>query len=100
MDAHSQVEVLRLQCEHLRTLLDQFLAELQNFEHTLAAGGTPTLAPGTPSLNDLGQRSEMIADEAVRLRGFARSLQPQGPDAPQAAPESHPSSSTADTGEK
>ena len=38
MDTQFQVEILRLHCEHLRTLLDQVLGELTIVGHELATG--------------------------------------------------------------
>jgi hypothetical protein len=40
MDAHSQLKALRLQCEHLCTLLDRFRAALPALEQALTMEGT------------------------------------------------------------
>ena len=52
MDTPFQVEVLRLHCEHLRTLLDRVILEFTTMEHELATDRNPsfaTIAPQTLS---------------------------------------------------
>ena len=81
MDTQSQVEVLRLHCEHLRTLLDRVILELTTMEHELATKGNPSFATIAPHMNGLEKQSEKIAVETVRLQSFLHSLEPQRTDA-------------------
>jgi hypothetical protein len=100
MDAHSQVEVLRLHCEHLRTLLDRIISELTTIEHDLTTNGAPSFTLVATYLNGLNKQSETIAVEVLRLQGFVQSLDPQSPAAQDTTVEAHPSPSPSDIREK
>jgi hypothetical protein len=98
VDTHSQVEFLRLHCEHLRTLLDKLIIELANMKHELAMGGTPSFTLLATHLNGLEKQGEKIQAEAVRLQSFLHSLEPQSTATVEAAGESlQVSPSTSDT---
>jgi hypothetical protein len=96
MDTPFQVEVLRLHCDHLRTLLDRVILELTTEGHSSFA----TIAL---HLNGLEKQSEKIAVESVRLQGFLHSLGPQKTDAADPAgesPQSAPPPSDTGKGER
>lgn len=98
MDTSSQVKVLRLQCEHLRTLLDRVLAELTTMEHELTMDGHPSFATIAPHLTGLEKQSEKLAVETYRFQSFLHSVGPPRPDASATAGESPQSSPlTSDT---
>jgi hypothetical protein len=86
-----QVEVLRLHCEHLRTLLNRVILELMTLEYELATEATPSFATIAPHLNGSDRQSEKIAVETARLQSFLHSLGPQKPEATDTAGESSPS---------
>jgi hypothetical protein len=92
MDTSSQVKVLRLQCEHLRTLLDRVIVELTTMEHELTTDGQPSFATIAPHLTRLEKQSEKIAVEAYRFHSFLHSVGPPRPDASATAGESPQSS--------
>jgi hypothetical protein len=89
MDAHSQVEVLRLHCEYLRSLIDEVIIELITIKRALATTENPSSTLVGPYLNGLEKQSEHLATETVRLQGFLQSLGLQNTDASEAAGESH-----------
>jgi hypothetical protein len=99
MDTKVQVEVLRLHCDHLRTLLDRVIDELTTMQHELATDGNPSFTTIAPHLNGLEKQSEKIAIETLRFQSFLHSLGPQKTDASGATEESPhaSSSSTSDT---
>ena len=71
MDIQSQVEVTRLHCDHLRTLIDQLLSEFAMLESVLATPQTPAAAASvTSQLQALTAHSAHLAAEAVRLQNF------------------------------
>jgi hypothetical protein len=78
MDTSSQVKVLHLQCEHLRTLLDRVLVELTIMKHELATDGQPSFATIAPHLTGLEKQSEKIAVETLRLQSFCIRWDRQG----------------------
>jgi len=88
MDIPIQVEVLRLHCEHLRTLFDRVISDLSTMQHELATDGNPSFATVAPHLNGLEKQSEKIAVETVRFQSFLHSLSAQGTEAAAAAGES------------
>ena len=98
MDTKIQVEVLRLHCEHLRTLLDRVISELTTMQHELATDGHPSFATIAPHLNGLEKQSEKMAIESLRFQSFLQSLDPQRTDASEAAGES-PQASASSTSE-
>jgi hypothetical protein len=98
MNTPFQVEVLRLHCEHLRTLLDRVISELTTMEHELDMDRHPSFATIAPHMNGLEKQSEKIAVETIRFQSFLQSLEPQSPDASEAARES-PQASTSSTSE-
>ena len=91
MDTKIQVEVLRLHCEHLRTLLDRVIGELTTMQHELATDGHPSFVTIASHLNGLAKQSEKIAIETLRFQSFLQSLEPQRTDASEATGESPPS---------
>src|SRR5688572_28217807 len=98
MDTQLKVEVLRLHCEHLRTLLDRVIIELTVMEHELATDGRPSFVTIAPHLTRLEKQSEKIAIETLRLQSFSHSVGPPRPDASATAGESPQSSPlTSDT---
>ena len=88
MDTQFQVEVLRLHCEHIRTLIDRVIIKLTAIERALTTKEDPSSALVEPYLNGLEKQSKYIAAEAVRLQGFLHSFGPQSRDASDAAGES------------
>jgi hypothetical protein len=80
MNVQSHVEILRLHCEHLRTLIDHVLSELTTTEQVLATKEHPSFAGVALYLHGVEKQCEHIAAETVRLQGFTRSLVPQSPD--------------------
>ena len=95
MDTKIQVEVLRLHCEHLRTLLDGVIGELTTMQHELATDRHPSFAIIAPHLNELEKQSEKIAIESLRFQSYLQSLEPQRTDASDAIGESPPTSASA-----
>jgi cob(I)alamin adenosyltransferase len=95
MDAQSHVEILRLHCEHLRTLLDQVIRELTTIESDLATDGNHSFSIVAPHLNELEKQSAHLAAETRRLQSFMHSLRPQSTDASDTAGESSQSSPLA-----
>jgi hypothetical protein len=91
-DIQSHIEVLRLHCEHLRTLLDQVISELTTIEHELATDGNYSFSIVAPHLNELEKQSAHLATETVRLQSFLQSLGLQRTDTFEAAGESPQSS--------
>ena len=74
MDKQSQVTIIRLHCEHLRTVLAQVILELVIIEQRLTMPEFPSSALGEPDLNEITKQSELLAVETERLRGFVRFL--------------------------
>jgi cob(I)alamin adenosyltransferase len=98
MDTQFQVEVLRLHCEHLRTLLEQVISELTTIKRALATNGNSSSAIVATHLDSLEKQSTHIATEIVRLRSFMHSLGTQSTDSSEAPGESPQSSPpTVDT---
>ena len=98
MDTKIQVEVLRLHCEHLRTLLDRVISELTTMQHELATDGHPSFATIASHLNELEKQSEKMAIESLRFQSFLQSLGPQRTDASETAGGS-PQASASSTSE-
>ena len=88
-NVQSHVEVLRLHCEYLHTLLDQVISELTTIEHELATDGNHSFSIVAPHLNELEKQSEHLTTETLRFQSFLNSLGPQSTDASEAAGESH-----------
>ena len=80
MDTQFQVEILRLQCAHLRTLLDQVIGELTTVGHELATEGNHSSPIIAIHLSDLEKQSAHIATETARFQRFLQSLGPPPPD--------------------
>jgi hypothetical protein len=95
MDTEFQVEVLRLHCEHLRTLLDRVIGELTTTQHELATGGNLSFATLASHLNGLEKQSEKIVRETLRFQSFLHSLELQRTDASDATGESPPTAASA-----
>lgn len=74
IDIQFQVEVTRLHCAHLRTLLGRLESELTMIGQTFATPEPPPFASVTPHLNEVTKQSEFIALETERLRGYVHSL--------------------------
>ena len=74
------MEVLRLQCEHLRTLQAQTLGELTTIDKELAAKGRAPAEIVAAPRDGVEQRSARLLLEATRVQSFLRSLAPKGPD--------------------
>ena len=77
MDIQSHVELTRLQCEHLRTLLDQVIRDLTTIGQALATKENPSSALVEPYLNGVAKQSAHIAVETDRLQGFVHALVPK-----------------------
>ena len=92
MDTAPQVEVLRLHCEHLRTLIDQVLSEIITIKRAFAIKANPSSVSMIAPLNALETQNEHLAAETVRFQSFLRSLEPLGTHASEAAGESSLSS--------
>jgi hypothetical protein len=62
MDTPFQVEVLRLHCEHLRTLLDRVILELMIMKHELATEGNSSFATIATHLNGLEKQTGLTLE--------------------------------------
>jgi hypothetical protein len=101
MDAQSQVEILRLHCEHLRTLLDEVIIKRTTIERALATKENSSSALVAIRLNELEKQNAHLATESVRLQSFLHSLAPLSTDASEAGGGSPPSSPPpADTSQR
>jgi len=87
MDTQSHVELTRLHCEHLRTLIDHVIRELTIIERALTPKGTPSSALVATQLKAVEKQSEHIATETVRLQRFVQSLTLESTDASKTAVE-------------
>jgi hypothetical protein len=92
MDTQFYAEVLRLHCEHLRTLIDTVITELTTIEHSLAPEGNPSSITTATHLKGLEKQSEHLAAETLRFQSFLHSLGPPRMDASDTDGESHQSS--------
>jgi hypothetical protein len=88
MDTQSHVELTRLHCEHLRTLIDHVLHELTTIERALATKGNPASPSVALQLQAVEQQSEHIATETLRLQKFVQALILESTAAAEAAGES------------
>ena len=79
MDVQSHVELTRLQCEHLRTLLDRVVGELTTIGQALATEEKSPSALMAPALNRVVKQREHLALETERLQSFVHSLVSQSP---------------------
>lgn len=70
MEIQSKVKLTRLQCDYLRTLLDQLTRELSTIQQTFATQETPAVALAEASLNKIAEQSDYIAGESTRLQRF------------------------------
>jgi hypothetical protein len=101
MNTQSRVELLRLHCQHLRTLIDYLITEVTTMGHALAVDGSASDGVVATHLNEVEQQSAHIALEITRLQGFVHALDAKRMDAPDAAVESPQAPSPAlDTAEK
>ena len=88
MNVQSHVEILRLQYEHLRTLIDHVISELTTTEQVLATKEHPSFASVAPYLHGVEKQSEHIVTETLRLQKFVQALMLESMDASEAALES------------
>jgi len=98
MDIQYKVKLTRLQCEYLRTLLDQGINELTTLEHALAMAAHPCAALVETSLHGVAEQSGHIAGEAARLQRFLHARVPLSPAAGESPPSSPPPAATAERG--
>ena len=87
MDTQSHVELTRLHCEHLRTLIDHVLSELTMIERSLATNGNPASTLVVTQLQAVEKQSAHLVTETVRLQRFVQSLILESPDGPSAVGE-------------
>jgi hypothetical protein len=81
LDTHFEVEVTRLHCTHLRTLIGRLEGQLTTIEQVLATPEPPPFAYVAPHLNGVAEQSALIAVETERLQGYVHSLLSRSPDA-------------------
>ena len=80
MTSQSHVELTRLHCERLRTLIDQVISELTTIERALATKENPASASVATQLQAVEKQSEHLVTETVRLQRFVQSLILESPD--------------------
>jgi len=88
MTSQSHVELTRLHCERLRTLIDHVISELATIERTLSLIGNPASSSVATQLQAVETQSEHIVTETLRLQRFVRALRLESTDASEAALES------------
>ncbi len=88
MTSQSHVELTRLHCERLRTLIDHVISELATIERTLSLIGNPASSSVATQLQAVETQSEHIVTETLRLQRFVRALRLESTDASEAATES------------
>ena len=88
MTSQSHVELTRLHCERLRTLIDHIISELATVERALSSNGNFASSSVATQLQALETQSEHIVTETLRLQKFVRALRLESTDASEAALES------------
>ena len=88
MTSQSHVELTRLHCERLRTLIDHVISECATIERTLSLIGNLAPPSVATQLQALETQSEHIVTETLRLQKFVRALRLESMDASEAALES------------
>jgi len=81
LDIQTRVEVTRLHCVHLRTLLERLESELTTIEQILATAEYPFAVLMELFRNGVAEQSEFIALETERLQGYVQCLLPPNLDA-------------------
>jgi hypothetical protein len=79
LDIQTRVEVTRLHCVHLRTLLQRLESELTTIEQILATAEYPSVVLVEPFWDGVAEQSEFIALETERLQGYVQCLLPPSP---------------------
>jgi hypothetical protein len=74
MTSQSHVELTRLHCERLRTLIDYVISELAIIECTLSSNGNFASSSVVTQLQAVETQSEHIATETLRLQKFMQAL--------------------------
>ena len=88
MTSQSHVELTRLHCERLRTLIDHIISELATVERALSSNGNFASSSVATQLQAVETQSEHIVTETLRLQRFVRALRLESTDASEAATES------------
>ena len=88
MTSQSHVELTRLHCERLRTLIDHVISECATIERTLSSNGNFASSSVATQLQAVETQSEHIVTETLRLQKFVRALRLESMDASEAALES------------
>ena len=88
MTSQSHVELTRLHCERLRTLIDFVISELAIIERMLSSNGNSASVNVAAQMQAVETRSEHIATETLRLQKFVQALMLESMDASEAALES------------
>ena len=88
MTSQSHVELTRLHCERLRTLIDHIISELATVERALSSNGNFASSSVATQLQAVETQSEHIVTETLRLQRFVRALILESTDASEAALES------------
>ena len=88
MTSQSHVELTRLHCERLRTLIDHIISELATVERALSSNGNFASSSVATQLQAVETQSEHIVTETLRLQKFVRALRLESTDASEAALES------------
>ena len=88
MISQSHVELTRLHCELLRTLIDHVISELATIERALSSKGNFASPSVATQLQAVETQSEHIVTETLRLQRFVRALRLESTDASEAALES------------
>jgi hypothetical protein len=88
MTSQSHIELTRLHCERLRTLIDHVISELATIERTLSSNGNFPSSSVATQLRAVETQSEHIVTETLRLQRFVRALRLESTDASEAALES------------
>jgi len=84
MTSQSHVELTRLHCERLRTLIDFVISELATIERSLSANGNFASATVAAQLQVVEKQSEHIVTETLRLQKFVQALILESMDASEA----------------
>ena len=88
MTSQSHVELTRLHCERLRTLIDHVIREFATIERTLSPNENPASPSLATQLQALEEQSEYIVTETPRLQRFVHALRLESTGASEAALES------------
>ena len=74
MTSQSHVELTRLHCDHLRTLIDHVISELATIERSLSANGNSASVNVAAQMQAVEKQSEHIVTETLRLQKFVQAL--------------------------